>query len=155
MYNKKAAIGATMTWIVATIIILFVIILFVYGAGVFAKESWSAGLSSEYKATDVSKEQMLLALLETEVEGGIDGAKVKNYLLLDKKDYEKLLEKEIKPIIEEFPELLPLEGGWVFIVYDKNGKEEFKIGNKANIRDISPSIVYLSDKKIELSYEKV
>ena len=114
MYNKKAAIGATMTWIVATIIILFVIILFVYGAGVFAKESWSAGLSSEYKATDVSKEQMLLALLETEVKGGIDGAKVKNYLLLDKKDYEKLLEKEIKPIIEEFPELLPLKGGWVF-----------------------------------------
>ncbi len=149
MKFKKAAIGATMTWIVATIIILFVIILFVYGAGVFAKESWSAGWSSRYKPTDSIKEQMLLALLETEVEGG----KIKDIVINsnNRDDYNNLKQK-IKPIIEKFPELLPLEGDWVFIVYEGN-KNKLQIGKTNIIRDSSPSIVYVKDKKIELSFE--
>jgi len=94
MYNKKAAIGATMTWIVATIIILFVIILFVYASGAFISSSDKSFKTSPF---NVATEQSLLALLETK----LDGKTVRDYII--EGDY-KTLRKKITPILERLPE---------------------------------------------------
>lgn len=150
MHNKKAAIGATMTWVVATIIILLVIILFVYASGVLSiGRPGGEGMVSRSVVTDSAKEQMLLALLETKIEE----EKVKDQIESNEVDWEKLKQK-LKPIIEKFPKQLPLKGDWVLIVYEGN-KNELQIGNKAKFRDSSPSIIYTKNKKIELSYEKL
>lgn len=71
--NKKAAIGATMTWILATIIILFVIIIFVYASFSLANSRKIKAIlegveitPSEPISPGVDSEQMLLALLKIE-----------------------------------------------------------------------------------------
>ncbi len=105
MKDKKAAIGATMTWVVATIIILVVILLFVYASFALGAERglFKVGVKpegGELAYSSISSEQMLLALLETEVEGKEVRGYVseKNY-----KDYLSILDKELKPIIEQLP----------------------------------------------------
>lgn len=146
MHNKKAAIGAAMTWVVATIIILLVIIVFVYASWVLSVGRSKGG--SMASVTDSTKEQMLLALLETE----IDGKNVKEHIESDEVDWKKL-EQKIKPIIEKFPKLLPLKGDWVFIVYEGN-KNKLQIGKSNNlVGDSSPSIVYVKGKKVKLSFD--
>jgi hypothetical protein len=148
MKSKKATIGATMTWVVATIIILVVIILFVYAAKAQMIGSTKGSFYTRYKLTEISKEQMLLALLETEV----DGKKVEQHIndAENKEDYE-VLGKKIEPILEKFP---GLDGGnWVFIIYE-DGKSKLQVGKVySSARDINPSFVYYSNKKIELGFD--
>jgi hypothetical protein len=147
--GKKATIGATMTWIVATIIILVVIVLFVYASFVSAKQG---GLfkpiqgifpSYRYKLTSVSDEQMLLALLETKT----GEMKIKNYLISE--DY-KELEKIVKPILDKFPR--DHEGNWVFRVYEGD-KKRLQVGKDSSmVGEINPSVVYFANKKVTLSF---
>lgn len=142
--NKKATIGATMTWVVATIIVLFVIIIFVYASKVQSLGSIKGSFYTRHKLTEINKEQMLLALLKTE----IDDKKVEDYIILE--DY-KGLEKKIKPILEKFPG--HKDGNWVFIIY-QDGDEKLRVGEIFSIaRDINPSFAYFSNKKIELGFD--
>ncbi len=66
--QKKAAIGATMTWVVATIIILFAVILFVTASYGIAKERGVLDFSGK-EISNINAEQSLLALLQTEING--------------------------------------------------------------------------------------
>ncbi|MDP3026936.1 MAG: hypothetical protein Q8N63_04455 [Nanoarchaeota archaeon] len=142
--NKKAAIGATITWVVATIIILLVIIIFVYAAKVQSIGSEKGSFYTRYKLTQTNKQQILLALLKTEIEGKI----VQDYIVLE--DYESLKNK-IKPVLEKLPG--HPNGNWIFVVYDDK-KEALRVGEVSSVvRDINPSFVYFSNKKIELSFD--
>jgi len=157
MHNKKAAIGATMTWIVATIIILFVIILFVYSSGVLGFELF--GGNDSLKETNTESEQMLLALLETK----IDEKTVKQLVIEEDKDSLR----NLKDILNKIPVVcLGYEKGksstWVFF-YNDVGKSNFWstiISNKG-ISPIDPpkddnptlSVVYLSNDKVVKFYE--
>ncbi len=57
-FNKKAEIGTTMTWIVATVIIVIMLLIFLFGASLLAglKKAQVAGgdlfVSSDYTRTD-------------------------------------------------------------------------------------------------------
>jgi len=85
MSNKKATIGATITWTVATIIILLVIIMFIYSSYILAKEKdliegVDLKLSSE---SDAGARETLFAILNTK----INGETVRDSIIKDK-DYE-------------------------------------------------------------------
>ena len=100
--DKKGAVGAAMTWVVATFIILFLLILFIYSSYAMAKEreiKKSDGFILENKKViGMDSEQILLALLKTRV-GEIT---ISNYIFQG--DYEEV-ESSVKSILNELPEL--------------------------------------------------
>ena len=108
MENKKAAIGATMTWVVATIIIVVVVIVFIYSSYVLAKEKKILGFNPFVQeieqSSSIESEQTLLALLETD----LNGKKIKNYI--SEKDYEAIKDK-ISSILNKMPNT---------VIYDTN-----------------------------------
>ncbi len=116
MKSKKATIGATMTWVLATIIILVVMILFVYGTKVFVSSELvqdflgNLGKSPEKSMfSSVDSEQMLLALLQTK----LDGKFMKDYIL----DGEySVLKNKLNPVLEELS----------FISFDISFREDDK-----------------------------
>jgi len=72
MVNKKAAIGAAMTWVVATLIILLAVVLFVYSSYAIAKQRGLLGfdlIELEKSDSYIDSEQTLLALMQTEIGG--------------------------------------------------------------------------------------
>ncbi len=155
MYNKKAAIGATMTWIVATIIILFVIILFVYASGFLAgSEAFKEWFKikdnlMEETISSVESEQILLALLQTEV----DGKSVKEHIE-DKGNFkEEVLKKELNPILEKIPAKEKYK--WTLLI-NIPPLSEVQLGNKIivdlNLRQdvFCSSYVYLKNSKVKL-----
>jgi len=85
-----------MTWIVATLIILLVILVFVFlsSGGVIKSSSFS-----RERLSVVTSEQMLLALMKTDVEG----KSIKEYILDGEYDE---LENKIKPISKNLPGVL-------------------------------------------------
>lgn len=127
-----------MTWIVATIIILFVIILFVYGTKVFVtSESFKKLASAENKLErksifSVDSEQMLLALLETKIEDKI----VKDYLL--NKEFD-VLEPKIKPILDKLPNPYPNKKeddvDWILRVFLRKTNGNFVISPDKEYRN--------------------
>jgi len=146
--NKKAAIGATMTWMVATIIILFVIILFVYGSGVLGFELF--GGDDSLKETNTESEQMLLALLETEV----DGKNVKEHIE-DNQNFEKevfpKLKKEIESIFEKVSAGEKYK--WTLLI-NIPPSPEFQLGNKI-VWDPTNSQKVICDNYVHLKNSKV
>ncbi len=111
--NKKAAIGATMTWVVATIIILLVIILFVYAARLLAEKKnleFSSGQSLAVQSG--AAEQSLLGLMQTNING-----KTLLQILVDGEQKEK--SKEIVNLLNKIPNCFRynLGGFWVFRIY--------------------------------------
>tara|TARA_Y100000034_G_scaffold119917_1_gene162189 strand:- start:46 stop:576 length:531 start_codon:yes stop_codon:yes gene_type:complete len=72
--NKSATIGATMTWIIAILIIFVVMIFFIYASTALSLKRKisvkSISIKGEEKFPSLDSEQMLLALLETQIEGG-------------------------------------------------------------------------------------
>ena len=71
MHNRRAAIGAAMTWVVATFIILFIVILFIYVSNAMAKErdlkSSEISVLESNEVAGMSSEQVLLGILKTQV----------------------------------------------------------------------------------------
>jgi hypothetical protein len=147
MKYQKASAGATMTWVVATIIILVLITVFIYASFVMAKAkggSNGGAVASTYLLRETPTQQTLLALLETDT----GEMKIKDYIISE--DY-KNLEQKLKPILEKLPG--HKNGNWVFTIY-KNNKIQLQIGKPTEIiENLNPSIVYLSDKKILLGFE--
>jgi len=137
---KKAAIGATMTWVVATIIILIIVILFIYFSYALAKEKKILGfdpfVQEIEQSSSIESEQILLALLETELEG----KKIKNYILTS--NYE-VLEEKINSILSKMP-----DNNWAMYVYDRDNI--IKINAISELRKTKSSIVYVGNKKIKL-----
>ncbi len=140
--SKKAAIGATMTWVVATIIILVVVIIFIYSSYALAKEKKILGfdpfVQEIEQSSSIESEQILLALLETELEG--KGKKIKNYILTS--NYEGLEEK-INSILSKMP-----DNNWAMYIYD--GDNIIKINAISELRKTKSSIVYVGNKKVKL-----
>lgn len=135
--NKKAAIGATMTWVVATIIILFVIIVFVYAAKLLADKKdfkFSSGQNLVVQSGVV--EQNLLGLMQTDING-----KTLLQILVDGEQKEK--SNEIVNLLRKIPNCFRHNrgGSWVFAHYSIEGKLFGKIG------DITPSGRNLADSK--------
>ncbi len=140
MKNKKAAIAATMTWVVATIIILVVVILFIYSSYALAKEKKILGFDPFVQETEqsssIESEQILLALLETELEG----KKIKNYMING--DYDVLKEKT-NSILSKMP-----DNNWAMYIHD--GSDVIKINAISELRKTKSSIVYVGNKKVKL-----
>jgi hypothetical protein len=167
--RKRAAIGATMTWVVATIIIFFVIFLFVLGSQAMAtsgkfkkifslRESGSEQIAELGSA--IASEQMLLALLETKV----DGRSVKELVINDEKD---LLADNLKLVLAKIPYCKNKKSfkrsSWSFYYNDVDQIEILfrKISRHGDApyldlpRTDEPtlSIVYLSNNKIVKFFE--
>ena len=70
--HKRGQVGQTMTWMVATIIILVLAFIFVYITGALASVKSVIGLDVEYLSnedTGIGTQQMLFAILEKDVGG--------------------------------------------------------------------------------------
>ncbi len=65
-FNKKGEVGETMTWIVATLIILVLVFLFLFAINVVAKSKgvWLMGDSSMGGNSNIENQQMLFAILK-------------------------------------------------------------------------------------------
>ena len=116
--NKRASIGAAMTWVVATFIIFFLVILFIYSSYTMAKEKEIKELDifvlDSGKSVGMDVEQTLLALLKTK----IGQRSVGNYISQGR--YEEV-KSFVKSTLNELPEL---KGSSV--VYVGNKKVELK-----------------------------
>jgi len=75
--NKKGAIGATLTWIVATFIILFILIIFLVGVGVLSLTKGKIEIGSE---VSLKKELVLSEVSLAYLNSEIDGKKVKDFI---------------------------------------------------------------------------
>lgn len=142
MKNKNAAIGATMTWVVATIILLFVIIIFVYASLVISKGKKAENIHiSPY----IESEQMLLALLETKINGKL----VKDYII--EGNYDELDKPEFRDkVLTGLPE--PGTDGWHIYIYEKDNlvKKIKSSQGTLSVAESKVSEVYLGDKKVRL-----
>jgi hypothetical protein len=75
--NKKGAIGATLTWIVATFIILFILIIFLVAVGVLSLKKGKIEIGSEVSLErELVLSEVSLAYLNSE----IGGKKVKDFI---------------------------------------------------------------------------
>jgi hypothetical protein len=154
MQSRHASIGATMTWIVATIIILIVILIFIYASTVLAVRRNLFSIDSPdsvRRLRDIQTQQTLLALLETD----LDGAKIESYVTNE--DY-NTLQIKLGALLNKIPGgkyndlgTAVYYGNWVFTVY-KDDKRALEVGDSTKDKT-SPSIVYLSDKKILFDLE--
>jgi len=79
--NKRGAIGAAMTWVVATMIILLITIIFIYSSYAMAKQKQLGGFKTFNLRTETiykaDAEQVLLALMKTK----IDASSVREYII--------------------------------------------------------------------------
>jgi hypothetical protein len=118
MHNKKAVIGAAMTWLVATLIIIFVVIIFVYASGKLAEQKKiknviSGSKESVFSDVDVASEKMLLVILESQ----LDGKRIKDYII--EGNYDLLDSADFKEkILAKLPE--PGNDGWDLYILEKN-----------------------------------
>tara|TARA_Y100000310_G_scaffold308494_1_gene351642 strand:- start:9 stop:542 length:534 start_codon:yes stop_codon:yes gene_type:complete len=117
--SKKAAIGAAMTWVVATIIIFLVTLLFVYASnGLRIKKEFEdpgKALVDEGRYSSIASEEMLLALLDTEFDGkSLGGWILQSSFETSKEDF-KLINEEVDLIINNIPAGKGL--GWSLMVY--------------------------------------
>jgi len=135
---KKAQIGQTMTWVVATIVILFILFLFVFvsGSDGFLR-SIGAGHFVEDKGSDFAIQQSLFAILGQN-DGGIKG-------LLEKEELDKgEIEEKVGIILDEF-EKQGVNCG--FQIFEPTGltfygKEILQVGRAfTQTRELSSSII--------------
>jgi hypothetical protein len=149
--NRKGTIGAAMTWVVATIIILLFVFIFVYSSYMISKErqitNFSPILNSE-KSYDAGSEQILLALLQTKIEN----KSLKDLIING--DYDKI--ENYRNILEKLSN--EKDGYWNLYVYEKKGEsyESVKsIKTKESALEIlgkKNAMVYLSaNKQVRLS----
>jgi len=125
--NKKAAIGAAMTWVVATFIILFVVILFIYASNIMAKEkdlkSLDISILKGEGVVGMSSEQVLLSLLKTKI--GIRS--VSNYIFQDEYlDVQGSVENILSGLME-------LKGKAVVYIGDKKVELD---GNELEVKNV-------------------
>jgi len=115
MTNKRATIGATITWVVATIIILTMVIMFLVVSTGLAGEreikAFDPFVFTEGQSSSIDSEQMLLALLQTK----INDETFKDLIMEGR--YDELKEK-LKPILNNFPDPSKGFGKWIFEVYE-------------------------------------
>ncbi len=142
--NKKATIGATMTWIVATIIILLVIIIFVYLSTTFFAykklENLDPFVQTNEQSSEIDSEQILLALMQTE----IDGTTIKELIINKEKD---ILEKI--DIIAKLP--VNSKGAhWELSAKDNEDEYIFRNGNQFFGAIYPPRFVFLGSSKLKL-----
>lgn len=140
MKDKKAAIGAAMTWVVATLIILLAIVLFVYSSYAIAKQRGLLGfdlIDLEKSDSYIDSEQTLLALMNTEIEG----QSVKQGIL-DGNLREGLLENLLKDLPGE---------EWSLQIGEKVLNEPFA----KDFFETKSSIVFIGDKRVKLFQSRV
>ncbi len=152
MRNKKATIGATMTWVVATIIILMVIIVFVYSSKLLAEKKnlkFPSGQKPIIQSPLV--EQSLLGLMQTKING-----KSLLQILVDGEQKEK--SKEIVNLLNKIPNCFRYNrgGSWVFAHYSMDGKLFDIVGNifpsGKNLEDSKfCSVIYSDTKFVQLN----
>jgi len=129
-----------MTWVVATIILLVVTIFFIYSSYILAEEKEMLGfelfVQEVEQSSSIQSEQILLALLETELEG----KKIKDYII--NRDY-NILEEKINLILSKMR-----DDNWAMYIYD--GNEVIKINAISELRKTKSSIVYVGNTKVKL-----
>lgn len=105
MRNNKAQIATTMTWAVAGVIILFLmIIFFVVTTALSGKKLFNKNEISFEEIENLDSQRELVKILNSPVE--IEGTKdVKELIKLrteSEKDYQEILDKELEKILNEF-----------------------------------------------------
>ena len=127
MLNRRGAIGAAITWVVATFIILFLVVLFIYSSYALAQEKKIANLDvfvlDSRKIAGMDSGQTLLALLKTR----IGERSVSNYIFQG--DYNDV-KSSVESILNELPEL---DDGAIVYIGDK--KVELN-GNSLEVFDV-------------------
>jgi hypothetical protein len=88
------------------------------------------------QSSSMQSEQILLALLETELEG----KKIRDYII--NRDY-NILEEKINLILSKMP-----NDNWAMYIYD--GNEVIKINAVSELRKTKSSIVYVGNTKVKL-----
>lgn len=83
MYNKKAQIGETITWVVATIIIIVVLVFSIFIAGIYFNKGKNLK-SSSFKSKDILASKSLFSYLLTPSEEGKVYDELKNEDNLDR-----------------------------------------------------------------------
>ena len=112
MYDRKAQIGETVTWMVATIVIVLVLAISIL-ATTFIINPDKKITFSEDKQKDLVASKSITSFLEND----------KNVELLKNKDYDTF-EQQVKSLLEELPK--PSVGGvgdWNFELYDGDEKK--------------------------------
>jgi hypothetical protein len=139
MKNKKAVIGAALTWLVATIIIIFIVIIFIYASSKLAEEKQIKNifLKGANQNHFIESEKMLLAILEID----LDGKKVRDYILDG--DYTRLDGPEFKEKLSRLPE--PSHDGWdLYILENDDTVKKIKSAGTASVAESRIAEVSLS-----------
>ena len=127
--GKKGQVSTTMTWVVATIIIFLIMLIFLYSTGLFAGSKYIKNIGNFEGKTRISalkfpeQQETLFAMAkDTEI----------NALISSGSPDEIELEKKVKPILEglkkrivtfgAFGNEFEIDNGWNLVVY-KNGEK--------------------------------
>lgn len=71
MFNKKAQIGETMTWVVATVIIIVILGVAIFAASLFFKETKKPNFASAFQTDALGSESFFSYLLTKDASGDI------------------------------------------------------------------------------------
>lgn len=153
--NKKAQVGETITWSVATIIILVLLFLFIMSVGLMAsskKPFLGLGRVALDEGSKISNNERLLAILNKKVGGKelfvlIEEAREKE-LNRGIKDY-SVIEKEVKKILDEAEQkgikcsfgLVPSGIGGVYRVVDSRSSLDVARADFIKIRDLEARLI--------------
>lgn len=100
MHNKKATIGATTTWIVATIIIIVLCVIFIYIVSSLGFVSSLFGSSSYSDKSQPELRESLFAIMKTQINGAQLGNLIANDASREKEEQAKVT-AATSPIIKE------------------------------------------------------
>lgn len=148
--NKKAAIGATLTWIVATFIIFFILLIFVLLTLVISKSKDKPMISEITAANEkLALTENLISFLNMPAESD-NKIQIKD-LIIESKNTE--LEKEFKNFINK---LEPKPECYIFRV-ERDGKTDFEVYDAWDVPVIGgqrrgkPQVESILKKTIELN----
>lgn len=138
--NKKAAIGAAMTWVVATLIILLAIVLFVYSSYAIAKQRGLLGfdlVDLEKQDTYIESQQTLLALMDTEI-----GGKSIRQSILDG----DIIKEDLEALLQNLP-----EDDWSLYIDDLKINEPVS----KDFFETKTAVVFIGNKKVKLFQSRI
>jgi hypothetical protein len=134
--NKKAQIGETMTWTVATVIIVIVLMIFMLSVSLIAGKknvAFDLGNFVEDQGSDIAVQQMLFSILKYDTGNGKTIGR-----LIDNKEYSEV-QKEVNIILKKWEGqgvVCDFEAGSAGVYYggDVKGSLDYELNKNDNIK---------------------
>ena len=146
--NKNAQIGETVTWVVATVIIIIILIFSTYIASILASASGTRNFDFK-KTTDLVAFESFQAYLRTDVGGQMRYLKLQGAQDLDQQDCDA--EKDIfEKVYKERYNYVFLMMGSFFGCRDSNGSLNVNLFSGPDI--VSESIKLGQNKEVEITF---